>query len=211
MPVFRSGGRKAPAWCELDSFDIVEVKPGKTHVYERFGKRQKLIVGEGKCRVEFAGRVVDAGPGTNLDLTDALGAVRITDVSEPATPIRMCGHWGDETGASGIFAVSATDARPDRGDPVSYAKATGFDNHYHDCDEYWVLFRGHGVAVSEGRSFEVGPGDCVATGMGHHHDFPQVTEPVEAAYFETSLEGRKRRGHLWEHTHGPAQPRPERA
>jgi hypothetical protein len=42
--------------------------------------------------------------------------------------------------------------------------------------------------------------------MGHHHDFPQVREPVWAVYFETTLRGAKRRGHLWEHTHGPARP-----
>jgi mannose-6-phosphate isomerase-like protein (cupin superfamily) len=52
----------------------------------------------------------------------------------------------------------------------------------------------------------MGPGDCLAIGMGHHHDFPLVTLPVRAVYFETTLEGEKRRGHLWEHTHGPAVP-----
>ena len=46
--------------------------------------------------------------------------------------------------------------------------------------------------------------------MGHHHDFPEVFEPVRAVYFETTLEGQKRRGHLWEHTHGPSAPAPGR-
>ncbi|MGH2616746.1 MAG: cupin domain-containing protein, partial [Thermomicrobiales bacterium] len=91
-------------------------------------------------------------------------------------------------------------------DPVSYPKTTSFDSHYHDCDEYWIVWAGRGVAVSEGQEYEVGPGDCVATGMGHHHDFPRVQEPVQAVYFETTLQGAKRRGHLWEHTHGLAQP-----
>ena len=62
-----------------------------------------------------------------------------------------------------------------------------------------------------GKSFEVGPGDCVATGMGHHHDFPHVSEPIRAIYFETTLEGEKRRGHLWDHKHGAAQPQTSRA
>ena len=57
----------------------------------------------------------------------------------------------------------------------------------------------------------LGPGDCVATGMGHHHDFPIVVEPVRAVFFETTMQGRKRRGHLWNHRHGPAEPRGERA
>jgi mannose-6-phosphate isomerase-like protein (cupin superfamily) len=90
---------------------------------------------------------------------------------------------------------------------VDYPKTTHFDSHYHDCDEYWILFQGRGIAVSEGKMYEVREGDCVATGMGHHHDLPRVIEPMKAVYFETTLEGQKRRGHLWNHTHGPAEPK----
>jgi len=46
--------------------------------------------------------------------------------------------------------------------------------------------------------------------MGWHHDFPRVDRSVKAVYFETTMQGKKRRGHLWEHTHGPAQPVLER-
>ena len=112
--------------------------------------------------------------------------------------------------ASGQQASGLGDPAQNRGDPVGYRKQTAFDNHYHDCDEYWILFEGSGVAASEGRLYDVGPGDCVATGMGHHHDFPIVREPVKAVYFETTMEGQRRRGHLWNHTHGAAEPRPER-
>lgn len=78
------------------------------------------------------------------------------------------------------------------------------------CDEYWIVLEGTGVAVSEGKHYAVGPGDCLATGMGHHHDFPTASAPVHAVYFETTLGGERRRGHLWNHTHGPAQPRLDR-
>jgi mannose-6-phosphate isomerase-like protein (cupin superfamily) len=60
--------------------------------------------------------------------------------------------------------------------------------------------------MSENTLYDVGPGDCVATRMGHHHDFPAVTEPVLAIYFETTMRGKHRRGHLWERVHGPAFP-----
>jgi len=93
---------------------------------------------------------------------------------------------------------------------VEYPKFTNFDSHYHDSDEYWIVFEGLGIAVTEDKSYKVGPGDCIATGMGHHHDFPQVFEPIRAVYFETTLEGLGRQGHLWEHTHGPAQPKENR-
>jgi mannose-6-phosphate isomerase-like protein (cupin superfamily) len=135
----------------------------------------------------------------------------VLETTADTTLVRMCGNWGNELGGSGIFRVAPGAERGDGGDPVSYPKTTQFDSHYHDCDEYWILFQGRGTAVSEGRSYDVGPGDCVATGMGHHHDFPTVIEPVQAVLFETTLMGRKRLGHLWEHTHGPAQPQPDRA
>ena len=99
---------------------------------------------------------------------------------------------GLAAGGSGIFTVANDDGRQDSGDSVDYPKNTGFDNHYHDCDEYWIVFEGRGVAVSEGKSYAAGPGDCIATGMGHHHDFPQVFEPVKAVYFETTLAGQRR-------------------
>ena len=58
--------------------------------------------------------------------------------------------------------------------PSATRSGPRFDCHFHDCDEYWILFAGRGIAVSEGKRYEVASGDCVATGMGHHHDFPIV-------------------------------------
>ena len=98
----------------------------------------------------------------------------------------------------------------DPGDAFDYPKTNGIDRHYHDCDEYWIVYEGRGRAVSEGRFYDVAPGDCVATGMGHHHDFPVDYEPFKAVYFETDLEGQKRKSHLWEYRHGKAHPQPDR-
>ena len=210
MPVFVSGRGLAPSWCELEYFEIVELPAGATHTFERIGQKEKLIVGQGQCRLTSAGQTMIADEGANLDLSTADGRSEVLEVFSDTKLIRMCGRWGEETGGSGLFTVEESDAPHDGGDPVGYPKATHFDSHYHDCDEYWILFEGRGIAVSEGVSYEVGPGDCVATGRGHHHDFPQVFEPVKAVYFETTLEGQKRRGHLWNHRHGPAQPKKDR-
>ena len=210
MPVFRSGAGLAPDWCEMQFFEIVELPAGATHDFEWIGPKEKLIVAEGECRIAHGDLMAEAMARTNLDLREGERAFRVLEVTEPAMLVRMCGDWGDETGGSGRFTAAVNDSQVDRGDPVDYAKDTGFDSHYHDCDEYWILYRGRGVAVSEGVSYTVGPGDCIATGMGHHHDIPQVYEPIEAVYFETTMRGQKRRGHLWNHTHGPAHPDPER-
>ena len=210
MPVFRSGKGLAPEWCEMEFFDIVDLPAGAAHVFERVAPKEKLIVGKGACRIAFAGQTVEAEEKANLDLATPDSRFEVLEALSDATLIRMCGRWGDETGGAGIFTAAKADGRTDRGDPATYPKETDFDNHYHDCDEYWIVFQGTGKVVTEGKSFDVGPGDCVATGMGHHHDFPQVSHPVKAVYFETTIEGAKRRGHLWERTDGPAEARPER-
>jgi len=210
MPVF-TNGKEAPAWCEMKHFEIVRLAKGERHIFNRSGKKEKLIVGGGRCLISLGERRIDAEERANLDLSEPDAAFHIDEVLADTVLIRMCGDWGEETGGSGLFKVmQAESVMEERGDPVRYAKETNIDNHYHDCDEYWIIFEGKGTAVSEGKHYEVEPGDCVATGMGHHHDFPLVSEPVKAVYFETTLQGKKRRGHLWNHTHGAAEPIKER-
>jgi mannose-6-phosphate isomerase-like protein (cupin superfamily) len=210
MPVFRSGKGLAPAWCELEYFDIVKLAPGKTHTFERLGKKEKLIVAGGECTISVAGKPVEGKAGTNLDLKTAKGQFEVTDVRADATVVRMSGRWGDEVGGSGIFTLDSVEHPEDQGDPTPYSKTTSLDNHFHDCDEYWIIVAGSGIAVSEGKEYDIGPGDCVATGMGHHHDVRTVYEPVIGVWFETTLEGQKRLGHLWMHKHGPAEPKTDR-
>jgi mannose-6-phosphate isomerase-like protein (cupin superfamily) len=191
-------------------FEVFELRAGQRHTFVRTAPKEKLIVGKGICRITNGAEGMQATRGTNLDLYTSDGCFEVLETTSDTILIRMCGHWGSDLGGSGIFTVAPSADPQNGGDPMPYLKSTNFDSHYHDCDEYWVLFQGRGRAVSEGRSYEVGPGDCIATGMGHHHDFPQVIEPVQAVYFETTLEGQKRLGHLWEHRHGPAQPKQDR-
>lgn len=208
MPVFRSGAGRAPGWCELTAFEVVALGPGDRRRFEREASRERVVVGSGTVRFGGAGPEEVAATGAVVDRPP--GDVWEVEAIEPATLVRLGGRWGDETGGCGLFSVRPSTAPADHGDPVPYGKETDFDSHFHDCDEYWIVLEGRGVAVSEGLPYEVGPGDCVATGMGHHHDFPKVDRPVRAVYFETTLGGAKRRGHLWEHTHGPAAPRRDR-
>jgi mannose-6-phosphate isomerase-like protein (cupin superfamily) len=194
-----------PAWCELRGYTISFLPPGGvTRLDATPESRDVVIVGRGAVR---AGERW-LGEGETLE-PDAYPCDLVAG-DMGATVIRMWGRWGNDTGGLGLFGVREVDDPRDGGDPVDYPKRTTFDAHFHDCDEYWIIFEGHGIAVSEGVSYEVGRGDCIATGMGHHHDFPEAREPVRAVFFETTMEGAKRRGHLWEHTHGPAHPKPER-
>ena len=211
MPVFQAGKGLAPKWCELEYFEIIRLAKGEARLLERVGAREKLIVCEGGCRIAANGELVEGGAGqTNLDLRADSEPFKITEILADSLLVRMSGRWENEVGGSGLFFVVRSET-PDPGNPLTgEAKNTSFDNHYHDCDEYWIIYQGRGVAASEGKLYEVGPGDCVATGMGHHHDLPIVHEPIKAVFFETTMEGAKRPGHLWEHTHGPAEPRADR-
>jgi mannose-6-phosphate isomerase-like protein (cupin superfamily) len=208
MPVFRSDGQKRPDWCALEGYEIVHVHGHDRLTLPPRGARRRLVVtgGEGWIvtpagrEAARAGLVVEPPGETSMEAAEG----------NAVEAVWLWGDWHDPTGGCGVFHADETLAPINRGDPVGYEHRTTFDAHYHDCDEYWIIVAGRAVAVSEGKHYDIGPGDCVATGMGHHHNIPRVSEPIRAVYFETTLEGRMRRGHLWNHTHGPAEPRMDR-
>jgi hypothetical protein len=59
MPVFKSG-ESVPDWCELKYFDIVELQPGDTHVFERVAEMEKVMVGSGGRRSKNAIGIADS-------------------------------------------------------------------------------------------------------------------------------------------------------
>jgi len=71
-----------------------------------------------------------------------------------------------------------------------------FDNHYHDCDEYWLIFAGKALVRTEGQEFLVGPGDMVCTKAGDEHDVVEVYEDLAAFWFEDTTPPGGRVGHL---------------
>ncbi|MCL2159246.1 MAG: hypothetical protein FWH48_07565 [Oscillospiraceae bacterium] len=205
MPIFRKGEGNAPVWSELEAFYLDYVEKGQKKELKWRGPKERYIVIEGTVMgicdgSEYLlthGQVFDPPIGKDFTISTEDGCAGIC---------RCCGNWGNELGGSGLFGVTATDQPVNIGDPAEYERNASFDNHYHDCDEYWIIYQGGGVAYSEGERYEVGVGDCIATGRGYHHDFPICYEPIFAAFFETTLTGQKRIGHLWEHTHGKPLP-----
>lgn len=89
--------------------------------------------------------------------------------------------WSEVTSA-GIFRVPREGGR--------------FDRHYHDCNEYWLVYRGRARVLSEGIEHDVGPGDIVCTEAGEEHDVLAVAEDLEAFFWEDALPSAGRRGHL---------------
>ncbi len=71
-----------------------------------------------------------------------------------------------------------------------------FDNHYHDCHEYWLVFKGKAKVMSEGDAYYVKPGDIVCTRAGDMHDIVEVYEDLEGFWFEDETPAGGRTGHL---------------
>lgn len=202
MPVTNVALQSWPNWSELTHFDIVRLASGQVATIEQTSERCRIVIVEGGVQV---GDVI-LSAGDTFDAPAGFASLDVTSVDDPAVIVSLHGHWGDETGGCGVFTFDRSDAPENRGTPVDYERHTRFDAHYHDCDEFWILIDGEAVAVSEGTFYHVGPGDCVITGAGDHHDFADVGIAGRAVFFETRLIGQKRRGHLWEHTHGTATP-----
>ncbi len=89
--------------------------------------------------------------------------------------------WCQVTSA-GIFRVRTAGGR--------------FDCHYHDCHEYWLIFKGKAKVMSEGEEFYVKPGDIVCTKAGDEHDVLEVYEDLEGFWFEDATPAGGRVGHL---------------
>ena len=116
----------------------------------------------------------------NIMAVDASGQRSEVEVA------RIAGHW-NEAYRSSVFKLGP-------GRPADY--------HYHDCDEYWFIFRGHAQARVAGVDYQLHPGAVVATGMGEEHGVFDPQEVFEGVGLATQLEGKRRDGHLWRGVHG---------
>jgi mannose-6-phosphate isomerase-like protein (cupin superfamily) len=195
-------GAPFPAWCEVKSFSQINLAAGETAGLAVAGSTGRLLVTLGSLQCRQTGRSQVLREGQFMEL--GAGGLTLVGGGNSSQAVLFDGGWGTELGGCGLFRAENVPSPADRGDPVSYPKHTNIDAHYHDCDEYWVVLEGRPGVVVDGRHSTMRPGDCLLIPMGAMHDMPDAPEPVKAVYFESSLRGRKRTGHLWQHTHGPA-------
>jgi quercetin dioxygenase-like cupin family protein len=80
------------------------------------------------------------------------------------------------------------------------------DTHYHDGDEYWVIFRGHFTLDYHGRKIKVGPGTLMAAGKGYEHGAENVEETMNGLVIAMPLEDAQRDGHLNRERQGAPTP-----
>jgi len=90
-----------------------------------------------------------------------------------------------------------------------------FDCHFHDCHEYWLIFKGKARVLSEGQTYYVQAGDILCTKAGDEHDVLEVYADLEAFWFEDATPAGGRVGHLHRDAHQaaghpvPGRPTPE--
>jgi mannose-6-phosphate isomerase-like protein (cupin superfamily) len=91
-----------------------------------------------------------------------------------------------------------------------------FDRHYHDCDEYWLIFEGRALVEIDDERFLVEPGDIVCTEIGREHDILQVFDRLRGFWFECATVPAGVAGHrhrvpeadAWHKVLGPDDPGP---
>jgi mannose-6-phosphate isomerase-like protein (cupin superfamily) len=103
---------------------------------------------------------------------------------------RVEGHW-DHTIRSEICMF-----RP--GNPC--------DMHYHDGDEYWVVFRGHFNIDYHGLKVPTKPGELLCFGKGYEHGLVELDEVMQAIVLAMPLEDGQRDGHLNRERNGDPVP-----
>lgn len=79
---------------------------------------------------------------------------------------------------------------------IKLPRGKSVEPHFHDCDEWWIITRGHALITTEGEQYEVEEGHMVFTAMGEEHSIVEVYRDLEGVWFEGPLRGQKRRGHL---------------
>jgi len=68
--------------------------------------------------------------------------------------------------------------------------------HFHDCNEFWIIVQGKGIATGENVTHELGPGDMLITKAGDEHSLVAI-ERMVAVYFHGVAPPDGRFGYLY--------------
>jgi mannose-6-phosphate isomerase-like protein (cupin superfamily) len=199
MPLLKISENKFPEWSEVKKITQLTIEPNSTAEITKSFTKFALFIISGECSIRTNG--YEKIFLENDSIFSDKNEISIKTKNHNSEIVMIEGNWSDEIGGSAVFKMSKISTPRNVGDLVDYPRTNNFDNHYHDFDEYWIILKGSGLAVSEGVRYKFSGGDIIATRMFDHHDLPEVYEDIQGIYFETSLRGNKRLGHLWNHTH----------
>ena len=108
MPVFRSGKGNAPAWCEMEDFELVPLARGQTQRFKRIGRKEHFLVCHGTARITDGTTYRALQQGAKLNVDDDVKELVVEAGDEDTLIFRAIGRWESVRG-SGLFTVR-TDA-----------------------------------------------------------------------------------------------------
>ena len=200
MPVYnRETLKDREDWVAFDDFEYLYLDPrGDAAPIDVFvpgsdsPRQVVLVLGGGVIarselglqKLERTGWIEVPKSGVHLDSTGA------TVPGDQVQILRMAGTW-EGTPHIGVFW-----AWPE----------TPLELHYHDFDEYWFIVNGHTEGETDGKTWQLKPGDLIATARGYEHGMPNVGEHLTGVAFEPALGPNQRKGHLHRHEHGDPVP-----
>ena len=192
VPCRYSRAETAAPWCEMAFFGSYAAARSR-HRFDGAGRPTGEADRLPGGRIALDGTEVDATAGSILDLPSVRGCFEVSEVSEDVVAVRLCGHWRDEIGGSGLFAVDnsrpgrqgrsrcRTGRRPTSTVTTTTATSTGSS-------------RGGRRGGLGGVRLRRGPRRLRGDRDGTPPRLPRCTSRCGAVYFETTLEGAKRRG-----------------
>ena len=205
MPVFNCNIALYPIESEVEIVKIIHLSAHDVFTINDHQEKEKIFIGKGKVLLKSGNGIRDYNKNDVIAFNKDDNKLKQVIAFENSIIIRIGGSWNNHSGTCGVFELTNSESPKNNGDLTEYERNTEFDNHFHDCDEFWVLFEGEGEIVTEGNRYKVKAGDCVFTKAGDHHDFPIVNKTIKGVWFETSYIGKKREGHLWNHTHNKTE------
>lgn len=199
MPVIKSQYDALPEWSELKFYEVNRIKEDRFYTFIKRAEKNELFMLEGDCLIKSEGFVKKLKEYEMFEIPSKMEKFDLYPLTAYCGFILVGGEWSDDRGSRGTFKIENSQLPKNDGDPADYDgdRQTDFDNHFHDCDEFWIIYDGKGKIATEGNINIVEAGNCVATKAGNHHDMIDIYEPIKGIYLETSLMGRKRAGHLW--------------
>ena len=159
---------------------------------EKTHPKQRLVVLSGEVQVESAVGRVTLHKRDYFDIPE--GGANLTNIGTSMAEIgHVLGHWKNTI----------------RNEICMFRPENPCDYHYHDGDEYWVIFRGHFTLDYNGRKVPVGPGTLLAAGAGYEHGALAPEEVMNGIVMAMPLEGQERDGHLNREKNGDPVPKRE--
>jgi len=130
-------------------------------------------------RDTFFGNADSANAAPSSDASAPIGHFDESQLPRPGSPSQMEGFNPTTGVAIKMFVDRSLGATHQSLFLIQYSPGAKIDSHDHTFEESYFIVGGRVHAIADGKSYDLGPGDVIWTGVGCIHSFAnQGTEPV---------------------------------